>query len=264
MGGRIGRAHTTMVRAKFGIDNVAGYTWVPGQNTSVAGTAFTGNQELPAFVTNGSGNQACVYQFGFDLSLLAANNPGYTTYAAAFDQYKITACGIQLRCSIDPRRMLTQALSTSATNQYNFSGELQMDPDVTWIDRDGSLAVNSTSSYALPANGDCSDEVGNRTGSRTHRAFSTISRWIKPKAVVAMCNSNTGTAYGAPPLLSGLMYGQTNLNPWRGVAGNNAYLGSIFLAVSYKGPNLTANVQPSYAWSCRTMWRMLLRAPLYG
>nr|WAE42157.1 MAG: capsid protein [Cressdnaviricota sp.] len=269
---RIGGKRTTMVRAKFGVDACAGRYWKAGDNTNVgnSGTIFNNLQELPAFVATASGTlfNAVVYAFDFPLSLLTANNPGYTAYSLAWDLFRIDKVSITLKTSIDPRRMLTQTLSGSATNQYNFSGELQYDPDVTWIDRDGSLSVNQTGGL-LQANGDCSDEVLNRKGARAHGAFKTIHRSMRPQANVPVCApivGGQGSLIGSGPVLqvSDLQYMHTKMNPWRTISNQYGFMGVIFLAVSYKGPNLTMNIQPQYAWSCRSTFHMRLASPLFG
>jgi len=263
-GGRIGRAHTTSIKARFGVDAATGWFWKPGDNTNSTGTAFTSVQELNAYINVASANQAVVYQFDFPLTLLVGQNPAYTAFSVAWDRYRIDKVAIKLTCSLDPKRMLTQTMSTSASNQYNFSGELQYDPDITWVDRDGSLAVNPTGGYALQANGDCSDEVVNRSGSKSHRAFSTIYRSMRPRANIAIAAETTGRAFGQPSALTAMQYVNTKLNPFRTTFNQNAFLGAIMLAISYKGPNLSSGIQPQYAWSCRTMWWMTMASPLFG
>lgn len=263
-GGRIGRAHTTSIKAKFGVDAASGWFWVGGQSTSGTGTSFTSVQELAANYFDGTNYNALCYQFDFPLTMLVANCPGYAAYAVAWDRYRIDKVGIKLTCSLDPKRMLTQAMSTSSANQYNFMGELQMDPDVTWIDRDGSLSVNAGGGFSLQGNGDCSDEVANRAGAKTHRAFGTIYRTMRPRANLPIAAETGGRAYGQPSSITALQYVNTKINPWRTAYNQNGFMGNIFLAVSYKGPNLTANHQPQYAWSCRTTWWMTMASPLFG
>lgn len=275
---RIGRRRTgRSISGRFAVDGCRYTSWLPGDNTSAPAPPAQFSQDakggqLNAYYATGTNSNAYVIRFDFPISYLALVDPSYLYISQLYDQVRCNKCGITLRCNVAPKSQVTTPMLPDAAplaEQYDFTSMVDNQPDCTWIDYDGYGTIFTTSvagAKPVPANGDVTNSLGERYKKRYHRAFGTIKRTLNPKfmqpAIQNVVNPTDPTSALTTVVRSG--------HPWSATQTPNLYYGSIFLAISYKGPpttnvgNTNVNFQPLYYWSVRSWWNLTYRSALWG
>lgn len=270
------RNRTKVVSAVYDSENVCGGVMIPGNSSfyppgagGPSGT-YVYASVLPSY-QSASGNQAAAYFFMFNLASCYACNFSYQTVAALYDFFKLVKVQLTLKCPIDPRRDIAMPIGNSGT-QYDFTGSLVYDPDMTVVDYDGI-----TLSRTLPGNGDGTQIVYDRSGVRKHKAFGTIRRTFYPRVldmhplcgvtggVISNCAAypNYVLSSGGPLVQVGLSRGRRY--GWCTTSQDAQFTGSFGLFSSYKGPNSPGGgIQPAYNWGIQTKWFVKYRDTIYG
>lgn len=254
--------------------------WGAGDNTASAGSvlgagsgAAQGNLSsiVPSAAFPGF-NNAGLYRFSFPLRFTTSNDPAYTIIAQIYDQIRVNKAWVTLKCTVNPKQQVVYPpLPSPATQSADFTTVPDYMPDFSWIDWDGSAIITcqtGATPTTIPQNGDVTNFIRQRYGLRRHRAFSpTIRRSIKPHITMYAYSGETPVANPTPPPSNGQQGFQVRKSPWIGINTTGMFIGSVFLAVSYKGPGDpvgAVNFQPGYFWSMRSGHNVSFKCPLWG
>lgn len=204
------------------------------------------------------------YIFRFTLGYLynLSDTPGYKSITSLYDWRMLRKVVISLKPQEDPRRMLTQTMQTPASVQYDLTGAVGFNPDVTFVDYDGINLLT-----ASPSDNDVTEFVYNRPGARLHRAFRAIRRTFYPKCL-SFVMSTTGMNANpnkAPTNINQLSTSAKRRQGFVGAADNIDYTGMMMLAISNKSPlGAGTNTHPKYNYSLEVKWFVTHKGALYG
>nr|WAE42470.1 MAG: capsid protein [Cressdnaviricota sp.] len=254
---RIARPKTAVVRCVFEAESQSTYQIIPGASTLSNGT--TQNVWLNGWQNNGGGSQGVMYALTFPLNSLA-NFPigNYKQVAQLYDWVKLYKVKVNLIPPIDPQ---TAVNVSNGTGIYNFTTWPLQDPVISWVDYDGWSPmpnVGSTGFVTCPSNGDMTQLVNNRPGSRRHRPFRPIRRTFYPRQIDLIASDGAGPST-TPLGVQGKRLG------WMTVSNANPFTGQLCIAIPYLGQDATAvNIQPNYRYAISNKWYIGLKCPLYG
>jgi len=262
-GGRIGRSRSRVIVGVWSLDggvNVGQY--LPGALTNANPTGYSQNISgvLPMQSVSGANINALVYCFDPSLAVLSAGSPGYAAIAGMHDQVKLLGFRLRFISNVNPRSVMSIPIPVS--NPLDMTGVPDYMPDVTWIDYDGIAPIRTGSGagqIGIPADGDVTSFVGNFYRRRFHKAYSSFSVSMRPRSIVPVSQAVVN-----PSSAGAFSYAVSNFNPWQSAFNAGVFVGRIYLAVSYKGPQNTVNLQPQVMYGFRASYKVALRSPLWG
>lgn len=272
---RVRRNRTRIVNAVYDLESLPYVQCIPGQTRFGVGGGTGGSPTIATgtiggwYGTTGS-SSAYAIACCFNLYTLGQCASSYNNIAPLYDWVKLRKVTLVLKPAIDPKRDMTVALGASNA-QYDFTGALVYDPDITVCDWDGLVLPR-----AMPANGDATTYMYNRTGAKRHRAFSTIRRTFYPRNLdMHPFGGNTTGGQQSPGYpniintgggyVTSLSLGYTKGRRYGWCANNfdNQFTGVLCVFFSYKGPS-GSTVQPFFNYGIQTLWYISYRDIIYG